>query len=494
MLNRLWFRLTAAFALIIFIGMTVTVWLSSSAAAAQFEHFMVGAQMVRPAAMQDALIRYYAHRQSWEDLDIALPQLVREASDGPMIGMFGLMMGIPSNRIQIVDRGGRVLADSAGELGGPPLNEPPLQRWPLVYNGVEVGALVVEGALMGALSGEPQVLIEMITRTVFIAALIAAATALGLAALLMRQITLPLSRLMRAAQRIAAGDLSVRTPASSNDEIGELTRVFNQMAASLEAQETLRRNLMADIAHELRTPLAGIQGAIEAMLDGIFPADTQNLAALHAEALLLGRLIDDLRTLANAEAGQLHLELSRVDLAEVSRTQVNAFQLRARERHISLRAETPPQPVWIEADALRIEQVLHNLLDNALRHTPEHGTVVVRLCVSQEHVILTVTDNGSGISAEDLPRVFDRFYRGDPSRQRATGGAGLGLAIARKLVEAHGGSIWVDSPAPGSDRGAEFGIRLPRRPIRSEALQRRPHAHPEENASPEQRPDQGSGR
>ncbi|PJF45612.1 MAG: two-component sensor histidine kinase, partial [Candidatus Thermofonsia Clade 3 bacterium] len=139
-------------------------------------------------------------------------------------------------------------------------------------------------------------------------------------------ITLPLSQLTRAAQRIAAGDLSARAPVRSNDEIGELTRVFNRMAASLEAQETLRRNLMADIAHELRTPLAGVQGAIEAMLDGVFPADAQNLEALHAETLLLSRLVDDLRTLANAEAGQLRLEPSRIDLAEVSRALVNTLR------------------------------------------------------------------------------------------------------------------------------------------------------------------------
>lgn len=461
MLNRLWFRLTAAFALIIFIGMTATVWLSSSAAATQFEHFMVGAQMVRPTAMQETLSRYYADRQSWEGLDAALEQLVREASDGPMIGMFGVMMGMPSNRIQVLDRDGRVVADSAGEPGGALLIEPPLQRWPILYDDAEVGTLVVEGALMGALSGEPRVLVEMITRTVFVAALIAAATALGLGALLMRQITLPLSQLTRAAQRIAAGDLSARAPVRSNDEIGELTRVFNRMAASLEAQETLRRNLMADVAHELRTPLAGVQGAIEAMLDGVFPADAQNLEALHAETLLLSRLVDDLRTLANAEAGQLRLEPSRIDLAEVSRALVNALHPRAQERHISLRVEAPSQPVWVEADASRIQQILHNLLDNAFRHTPDHGAIVVRLCVGQGHVILTVTDDGAGISAEDLPHVFDRFYRGDPSRSRTTGGAGLGLAIVRKLVEAHGGHIWVDSPAPGSDRGAEFGVWLP---------------------------------
>ncbi len=266
-----------------------------------------------------------------------------------------------------------------------------------------------------------------------------------------RQITRPLVDLTHASRQIAQGDLSVRVAVKSSDEVGELTDTFNQMAASLEEQETLRRNLMADIAHELRTPLTGIQGAVEAMQDGVFPADAENLEALHAQVLLLNRLVDDLRTLANAEAGQLALEKAPVDLAELCRRQVSGLQFQAAERSISLTVAAPPEPLLVDADSQRLNQVLLNLLDNALRHTPNGGAVAVNVHGSAAEVFVTVTDSGPGIPAAELPYVFDRFYRGDRSRSRVTGGTGLGLAIARQLVEAHGGRIWVDSPPPGAD-------------------------------------------
>ena len=199
-----------------------------------------------------------------------------------------------------------------------------------------------------------------------------------LAAVLIRQLTRPLVDLTHASRRIAHGDLSVRVPVKSGDEIGELTDTFNQMATSLERQETLRRNLMADVAHELRTPLTGIQGAVEAMQDGVFPADAENLEALHAQVLLLNRLVDDLRTLANAEAGQLTLEKTPVDLTEICRRQVSALQLRAAEHDINLTvAVSGNDDTWVEGDSQRLNQVLLNLLDNALRHTLPGGAVTV---------------------------------------------------------------------------------------------------------------------
>jgi signal transduction histidine kinase len=301
-----------------------------------------------------------------------------------------------------------------------------------------------------------------VTRTVFVAALIAALAGLLLAAVLVRQLTRPLVDLTNASRRITHGDLGVRVPVKSSDEIGELTATFNQMATSLEQQETLRRNLMADVAHELRTPLTGIQGAVEAMQDGVFPVDAENLEALHAQVLLLNRLVDDLRTLANAEAGQLALEKAPVDLADLCRRQVSALQLRAHDRQIDLTITAPPAATLVEADSQRLNQVLLNLLDNALRHTPGGGAVAVAVHTVHDEVLVTVTDNGPGIPTPELPHVFDRFYRGDRSRCRETGSTGLGLAIARQLVEAHGGRIWVDSPPPGLPRGAEFGLMLPR--------------------------------
>ncbi len=463
MRNQLWFKLTGAFALIIFIGVIVTVWLTTQGAATQFEHFMVANQMVRPATMQAALATYYAGQTGWDDLDANFDRLVVDASDGLMTGMVGNMMGMHENRIQVLNQAGAVMADSASPPGGAPLTEAPLEHWPIIVDGALVGELVVEGSLMGAAGMDPAPLVGSVTRTVFVAALIAALAGLLLAAVLIRQLTRPLVDLTHASRRIAHGDLSVRVPVKSGDEIGELTDTFNQMATSLERQETLRRNLMADVAHELRTPLTGIQGAVEAMQDGVFPADAENLEALHAQVLLLNRLVDDLRTLANAEAGQLTLEKTPVDLTEICRRQVSALQLRAAEHDINLTvAVSGKDDTWVEGDSQRLNQVLLNLLDNALRHTPAGGAVTVAVHTVDDAATVTVADNGPGIPPADLPHVFDRFYRGDRSRNRATGGTGLGLAIARQLVEAHGGRIWVDSPPPGAAQGAEFGVELGR--------------------------------
>ena len=461
MRNQLWFKLTGAFALIIFIGVVVTVWLTSQGAATQFEHFMVANQMVRPATMQAALAGYYESSGGWDGIDAVFDRMIVDASDGLMTGMVGNMMGMHENHIQVLDQAGAVVADSTAPPGGAALTEAPLEHWPVIVDGALVGELVVEGSLMGATALDPAPLVGSVTRTVFFAAVIAALAGLGLAAVLIRQLTRPLVDLTHASRRIAHGDLSVSVPVKSGDEIGELTATFNQMAASLKQQETLRRNLMADIAHELRTPLTGIQGAVEAMQDGVFPADAENLEALHAQVLLLNRLVDDLRTLANAEAGQLVLEIAPVDLADLCRRQVSAMQLRAAERGIVLALHAPAQAPT-QADGQRLNQVLLNLLDNALRHTPAGGTVCVNLHADDTGFYITVTDSGPGIPPADLPYVFDRFYRGDRSRTRVTGGSGLGLAIARQIVVAHGGRIWVDSPPPGAMHGAEVGVRLDR--------------------------------
>ena len=236
------------------------------------------------------------------------------------------------------------------------------------------------------------------TRTVLLAALAAGAAALALGALIVRQITQPLDNLSSAAQRINAGDLTARVEVQGEDEIAAVARSFNQMADGLQQQEKLRRNLMADVAHELRTPLTGIQGAVEAMQDGIFPADAENLEALHAEVMLLNRLVDDLRTLATAEAGQLALQRRCFDIGELCRRQVNLFQYGAHARRIQLAAHGAADSVadgpWVYADDQRIGQVLHNLIDNALRHCQEGCKVDVTVQVAG-HVIAPGDPNGN---------------------------------------------------------------------------------------------------
>ena len=451
-------RLLLAFTFIIAIGVAMTVWLAYNSATAQLEHYMIDGQMVRPGALQRALGEHYLAHGGWDELPGMLPALIAAASDGPMQGMMGSMMGMSENHLRIMDANGTVVAEFLGNhaehmspTGGP-------QLWPIMAGDGAVGQIEVAGSLM-ANTAEQAALVEAITRSVLIAGLIAGLVGLGLAALLVRQITRPLEQVADAAGQIAQGNLAVRVNAAGKDETAALARSFNQMAGDLERQERSRRRLMHDIAHELRTPLAGMQGLVEGMQDGILPADQETLAALHSDVLMLGRLIQDLRTLAEADAGHAALHLAPLDPVELCRGQVNALQGAAAERQVTLRYSGAPQLPLIPGDRLRLGQVLRNLLDNGLRHTPPGGQIEVGAIATAGHVIITVSDDGEGIPAAALPHLFERFYRVDSSRSRESGGSGLGLAIARQWVEAHGGTIAVASPENG---GTVVEVRVPR--------------------------------
>ncbi len=274
-----------------------------------------------------------------------------------------------------------------------------------------------------------------------------------------RGMSRPLSSLTEATRAVAAGDLSVRVPTQYPGEMGELAAAFNDMAADLARADELRRNLTADVAHELRTPLSVIRGKLEGVLDGVYPATPEHLEPVLEETELLTRLVEDLRLLALAEAGQLTLEKQPLDVGDLLRdVQVN-FGPQAADRGVTLALALPPDLPQVLADRRRLAQVMGNLLTNALRHTPEGGCVTLSATTPGEGMVeVTVADTGTGILSEDLPYVFERFWRGDRSRSRAGGGSGLGLAIARHLVEAHGGTIRVES-APG--KGARFWFTLP---------------------------------
>jgi two-component system sensor histidine kinase BaeS len=277
-----------------------------------------------------------------------------------------------------------------------------------------------------------------------------------------RRIANPLAEVMAAADAVAAGDLTVRVgEANNNDQFTRLARSFNRMTAELEREDELRRNLTADVAHELRTPLHIIQGNLEGVLDGVYEADAAHIEATLEETRMLGRLVDDLHLLSQAEAGQLSLRRERVDVPELLADVETSFsgQAAAREIMLTVAIAGDPAALRVYGDADRLDQVLSNLVANALRHTPPGGRVTMEAARADGQVRISVADNGEGIAAADLPHVFDRFWRGDKARG-PEGGAGLGLAIARQLVEAHGGAITaVSEGAPG--QGARFTITLP---------------------------------
>jgi signal transduction histidine kinase len=275
---------------------------------------------------------------------------------------------------------------------------------------------------------------------------------------LLRRILTPIETLTTAALKLEGGDFSHRVPITSRDEIGVLTRAFNVMADGLVRLEQLRKNMVNDVAHELRTPLTNIRGYLEAMRDQVIQPNPQTIELIYSEAMLLNRLIDDLQDLAMAEAGQLRLVREPIDLAARIATTVEVLQPALQGRQIDVQIDLADGPLLVDADSGRLGQVLSNLVNNALAHTPPGGRVAISAERRDGEVLVAVRDTGAGIASEDLPFIFERFYRADRSRARRTGGVGLGLTIVKQLVERHGGRIWVES-TPG--KGSTFLFTLP---------------------------------
>jgi signal transduction histidine kinase len=314
------------------------------------------------------------------------------------------------------------------------------------------------GMMGGAFNEAALEFISNLSETLWLVGLLGVALALLLGWLFTRQIVAPLGEVATAARRIAKGDLTQKVRIRGSSELVELGESFNRMAETLSHDRELRQNMVADIAHELRTPLSVLQANIEAMQDGVLEASTESLASLHQETSMLARLIDDLRILSLAESGQLEFHPRNTDLKKLSSRIIEVMGLQFSSKNIDLALEVSDSLAQIFVDPDRIEQVLRNLLSNAYLYTPEGGRVMLKLITDGEDVVASVTDTGAGIPPKDLPHIFERFYRVDRSRTRRTGGSGIGLAIVKQLVEAMGGRVWATSEA---SKGSTFFFRLP---------------------------------
>lgn len=453
---KLWLKLTLSFLLIAAIGVAIVGYLANQATTTGFNRYLSQDGQTQLEDAQRTLTSYYAQQGSWEGVESLLSAMFAGRGQGGQGGGAWVLL----------DAAGSTIAQSGAGRGRGQELLAATEGTPLTVNGRLIGTLYLGNAGMGQGNGlaENQFINE-VNRALVIAALIAVILALLLAILLAQGLTRPLRQLTQATHALANGDLSQQVPVRSSDELGDLSHSFNQMADTLRHAEKQRQQLLADVAHELRTPLAVMQGNIEAMLDGVFELSPENLTTVHEEAVLLRRLVDELRTLSLAEAGQLHLNREPLNLADVARQAAAAFEPLADAEGVKLVTTLADDLPTIHADRARLQQVLGNLLGNALRHAPQGSqtppTIRVMVQSANDGIRFAVADNGPGMTAAAAAHVFDRFWRADAARSRDQGGSGLGLAICQGIVQAHNGRIWVET-SPGN--GAAFWVELPTPP------------------------------
>ncbi len=453
-------RLILSFTLVVLISVLSVVLVARQSAANQVHAFMFRGGMSGTSGLVGALEDFYRTHNSWAGAD----QLLSLSGHGPGRSFMQGMGpgGMMSQRLRLSDAQGKLMADSENPSSSGSLSPTELQSAiPLQVDNRTVGYLLPEGGMTFTPSDESALLGRLNTAAIT-AGLVAGGVSLLLALLIAYQLLRPVKNLTQAARRMASGDLSQRVPVHGGDELALLGKTFNQMADSLQSARESRQALTADIAHELRTPLAVQRANLEALQDGVYPVTPENMASVLEQNVILTRLVDDLRTLALADAGQLALERVSTDFVAFVQRAAERFTSQADARHIHLKVEIAPHSKWpfrpILLDPLRGEEILFNLLSNALRHTPDGGLITLTLTALPSGVRLEVRDSGLGIPEEALSNIFERFYRADKSRSRLEGGSGLGLAIARQFTEAHGGRL---SAANHPQGGAVFTLQLP---------------------------------
>ena len=459
-MNRLWVRLTLAFVVVAVLGIGLASLLANLAIDNEFRSFVSRSEAsLQNSDLATKLVSYYAEHRGWDGVSTLLIPTKPPKDEPPQPGDLPPDRFGPPLSLIVADATGVIVFDSGKRRAGEMLSQAERDAATTLQEQAQtIGYLVFTPGPVTTLHPTEQFFIDQVRQNLLLAALIASAIGAVLGLLFSRTLTRPLNRLASAARAIAAKDLTQRVEPGGTVEVANVAEAFNDMAISLQKAEELRRNLVADVAHELRTPLSVMQGSLTAQLDGVFPLDLAETAKLYDETRLLSRLVDDLRELAQVEAGQLQLNIGVVDLKRLMEAAVDAFAGAASEKQVTLGADTPADVPLVKADSERVAQVLRVLLSNALRHTPANGTITSAALVLADHVEVSVRDTGDGIAAGELPFVFDRFWRGDRSRARETGGTGLGLAIAKQLIEAQGGSIGVESTI---GQGSRFWFRLP---------------------------------
>lgn len=435
-------QLIAVFILVISVGIGTIFFFVNRGIEDEVRQYEAFKQQIHLTRIEHLVSQYYLEEGDWAGVQ-------------PLVENMGSLYG---QQVVLTDNHEIVVADSEGEFLGeqfhPEWSErilSPQESDEIIGNVYISPEPSIDYALAQELIGS--------TRLVLLwSGLLAAALALILAFVQSRRLSAPIQALTLAARRLGRGDFSQRISLKAKGELGEVTQAFNSMASDLERAEELRRNMVADTAHELRTPLSNIQGHIEAIRDGVVEPDADALRSLDEEVTLLTRLVNDLQELALADAGELRLIRQAEDISVPINQAVAAVKTKAAAKGVAVSIHLPDKLPLVYIDTQRISQVLLNLLENAVDHTAKGDSIEVGARQQSSWVEVSVSDTGEGIPPEDLSNVFERFYRVDKSRARATGGRGLGLTIAKYLVEAHGGRIEAQSKP---EKGSRFWFTVP---------------------------------
>ena len=450
LLSPLGLRLAAAFITVAVAAVAVYAVLTITSTRTELADLMLEVHREDAEGAAGAAARAYEAAGSWEDADLtgAVAVAARGQATVAVRDAEGNLVTAPA------EEAAQMLEEMHGvEIVDIPRGDPVVA--PIVVGGEKVGSIVLRFPAGHLPPPEAQVRATLF-RTALIGAGVAAIVAIGIGLFVARRLIRPLAALTDAASELESGRRGVRVELGDQPgELGVLATAFDRMSESVEREEALRRQLVRDVAHEVRTPLSILRGTTEGLVDGVVDPDEGTLRSLHDEVLRLTRLVGDLETLAAADAAALRLDVRPVDLGEVAGAAVGLAKGAAADSELALETDLAPAPV--EGDPERLRQVIVNLLSNALRHTPAGGGIIVRSSTVGEHAVLEVLDTGPGIAEADLPHVFERFYRGSGAGESS--GSGIGLAVAAELVAAHGGEIDAKNRAGG---GAAFTVRIPR--------------------------------